>query len=113
MPFWRRESKVWECTGLQECSEGLCQEGHQGQVHRAAAGMHCRALSGGAPGTGSQRCSGRAALRHSAPSPAVEDIAKVEEFHPGVAVQVSSPDSWKSISTTALQGTDKAFEKNN
>lgn len=80
-------------------------------VHRAAAGMQCRALSGRAPGTGSQSCSGRAALRHGAPSPAVEDIARVEEFHP--TVQVSSPDSWKSISTTALQGTDKAFEKNN
>lgn len=77
-------------------------------VHRAAAGVQCRALSGKAAGTGSQCCSGRAMLRRCAPSPAVEGISKVGEFFPGVAVQVSSPGSWKS---SALQGTDNAFEK--
>lgn len=64
-------------------------------VLRAAAGRQCRALPARAPGTGSQCCSG---------IPQIRRAGGMCKFLPGVAFQVSSPGSWKSISTNALQG---------
>lgn len=89
-----------------------------GQVSAAQAGVWCGCPSGGrrAKFGSAQGCSSNAGQAPAGRSPAVggqhsllcsfpgvEGMRKGEEFLPGA--QVSSPGSWKSISTSALQGT--------
>lgn len=71
-------------------------------VLRAAAGRQCSDCVPGSKGARDRvpRCRGTAALGRCAPSPGCGG----QEESAGAAFQVSSPGSWKSISSSALQG---------
>lgn len=65
-------------------------------VPRAAAGMQCRALSGGAPWTVSSAAVAGQRSGALLRPPALEAMRRVEGFLPGGAVQVSSPAAEKA-----------------
>lgn len=80
VPFWRLRAGFGSAQG---CSRNAVQ-----------------GLPGRAPGTHSQPCSVRAALRHCAPSPSSGGHEETGGVSSCSCHSVSSPGSWKSISTS-------------